>query len=79
MRQKLQEVFADEVGQEALRGLDQVRELMTQSRLQILEKQSAGRKRTGKGATSDSPVPTQQLTPCSINPLTYCFGIVIAG
>jgi DNA-binding MarR family transcriptional regulator len=58
MRQKLQEVFAGEVGQEALRVLDEVRELMTKSRLQILEKQSVGRKRTGKGATSDSPVPT---------------------
>jgi DNA-binding MarR family transcriptional regulator len=56
MRLKLQEVFAGEVGQEALRVLDQVRELMTRSRLQILEKQRAGRKRTGRGATSNSPV-----------------------
>jgi DNA-binding MarR family transcriptional regulator len=52
MRQKLQEVFAGECGQEALRVLEEVRELMTQSRLQILEEQSAGRKRAGKGATS---------------------------
>jgi|SRR5215831_5194267 len=38
LRQKLRDLFAGDAGQEALRILDEVRELMTQSRAAILEK-----------------------------------------
>jgi DNA-binding MarR family transcriptional regulator len=55
MRDKLQEIFAGEAGQQAFRVLDQVRELMMQSRVDILEEQRAG---TRRAAREDPSLPT---------------------
>jgi DNA-binding MarR family transcriptional regulator len=57
MRDKLQEAFAGEAGQEAFRVLDQVRELMMQSRLDLLEEQKTGTRRAGREAPSRPAAP----------------------
>jgi DNA-binding MarR family transcriptional regulator len=45
MRRKLREVFAGEAGEEALRVLNQVLVIMTESRQEILQRRVAGEKR----------------------------------
>jgi DNA-binding MarR family transcriptional regulator len=45
MRRKLRELFAGEAGEEALRVLNQVLVVMTESRHEILQRQVAGKKR----------------------------------
>ena len=58
MLQKLQEVFAGEVGQEALRVLDQVRELMTHRASKFWK----SKVRAGSGpATVRLPIPRWRL------------------
>ena len=57
MRDKLQAVFAGQVGQEALGLLDQARELMMHSRLEILDKHKAGARRAGRRNSSRPAVP----------------------
>lgn len=56
VRDKLQEVFAGEAGQEAFHVLDQVRESMMQSRLEVLERRKAGARRGGTGNSSQPAV-----------------------
>ena len=48
LRRKLREIFAGDAGTEALRILDEVRDVMTKARQEITEKQAEPQKRTRK-------------------------------
>jgi len=55
MRRRLREVFSGDAGQEALRVLDQVQQLMMESRAEVLEKQAAGKRRQNTRTKPGSP------------------------
>lgn len=60
MRRKLQEAFAGEKGQEALRILDDVRRIMTKGREELLEKKVSRKKRPATTPTREA-LPTIEV------------------
>jgi DNA-binding MarR family transcriptional regulator len=55
MRAKLREIFSGPAGEQALRILDEVREVMTESRLELIEQKSpSARRRSTRPSVSDA-------------------------